>query len=90
MIRRLSTVVMIAAGITLTGCGAGVGVAPSEPKTQPPSTAAPARNYNNDFETRKTVVDGTELICIATTKNSSNSTFSCNWELWNKTREMPR
>lgn len=78
------------AGLLLAGCGT---LSPSGSTLTPaPTASAPAPEQPASMPVRgtsgasvsKSLVEGTELICLTT---GSYGSTSCNWELWNKTRE---
>ncbi|QOD05994.1 hypothetical protein [Pseudarthrobacter sp. BIM B-2242] len=70
----------------LTGCAGPVG-ASQEPATPPAEEASiPLRDDVTAYITKERV-EGTELLCR--TQGNYGST-SCNWELWNKTREVQK
>lgn len=81
VLRRLAAAGLLLTTLALTGCG-GVTPAPAD------GSAAAAEDVevltSDNVYVTKPIVEGTELLCL--TKGHQAST-TCNWELWNKTRE---
>lgn len=83
MKRTAAGAALLMASVLLTGCAGQVGA--SQEQGTPPTEEAsiPLREDVTAYITKERV-EGTELLCR--TQGNYGST-SCNWELWNKTRE---
>lgn len=84
--KRSAVGIALLIATVLTGCANPLG-APQEPASPPAEEASiPLREDVTAYYT-KDQVEGTELICR--TQGNYGST-TCNWELWNKTREAAK